>query len=154
MDNRIVWAKVPGLQRGFNYIMQCSICCEPFTIKGILFNEGRGIFCSKSCAIKNRHMISDKTPSKQSNYKSGRYKKSGYWMLTIGPKQYIYEHRHIMQEHIGRELDRKEHVHHKNGNRLDNRIDNLELLSMSKHMSEHATKVVVYRSRNELGQFI
>ena len=75
-------------------------------------------------------------------------------MLTIGPKQYIYEHRHIMQEHIGRELDRKEHVHHKNGNRLDNRIDNLELLSISKHMSEHASKAVASRSRNKSGQFI
>lgn len=41
----------------------------------------------------------------------------------------IFEHVWIMSQHIGRSLNKKETVHHKNGIRHDNRIENLELWS-------------------------
>lgn len=37
------------------------------------------------------------------------------------------QHRLVMEEVIGRPLTRNDHVHHKNGNRQDNRPENLEL---------------------------
>lgn len=80
-------------------------------------------------------------------WKGGRNKASnGYiWIYNpehplankTSPKGYILEHRLVMCESLGRMLIKGEVVHHINGKRDDNRIENLVLTTNKEHVAEH-----------------
>ena len=50
---------------------------------------------------------------------------------------YVLEHRYIMEQKLGRYLEPDESVHHKDHNKQNNSIDNLELIKNSEHTRKH-----------------
>ena len=61
------------------------------------------------------------------NFKGGGIHR-GYKFIRGRP-----EHRIVMEQYLKRKLEKKEHIHHINHNKLDNRIENLQLLSIWEH---------------------
>ena len=62
-------------------------------------------------------------PPKRSN-------KDGYMEVRLNGRT-LLEHRLVMAEHLGRDLLPGENVHHRNGVKTDNRIENLELWTVN-----------------------
>lgn len=58
--------------------------------------------------------------------------------LSDGTKRSVLEHREVMEAHLGRKLESWECVHHRDGNRANNALGNLEVISRGDHAREHA----------------
>ncbi len=124
-------------------LKNCSEC-------GLEFNARKGrdvkraldkMFCSRKCMSVNRA----KTIKLENHHgwKGGEFiRNDGRYLYRAtykGDRKYkkSFIHREVMEEHLGRKLERWEEVHHIDENRLNNDISNLEVLSKSEHAKLH-----------------
>lgn len=120
-------------------IVQCS--CEAKTVKEIptMYLTKKRPILSCGCAKKMRvnHVEAKHAPRISKGYRYV-YAPNSVGAKTSGSyKGYVFEHRLIMEKHIGRPLTDNEDVHHIDFNPLNNDITNLMLLSKCEHSRLH-----------------
>jgi len=100
--------------------------------------------------------------SKNSNWKGGRTKHSSGYVLVYTPEhprahnRYVFEHILVMEKKLGRYVRKDELIHHINGIKDDNRLENLEILTTREHsLKQHPygleKKDGLYRGRKIAG---
>lgn len=111
----------------------CANCGKPLDRHQARLRRSEHHFCDMRChgAWQSQHKTGKANPA----YKTGHHQdpRTGYYY--VGGR---LEHRVIMEAHLGRTLETWEHVHHKNHDRSDNRLENLEVKPAPEHARYHA----------------
>lgn len=109
-----------GTQQAFNCKCDCGASVFDVMATNLKRKNTQSCGCYKSEIASRRHL----RPWTECNWKVND---QGY-LRACWRGKIILQHRMVMEDQLGRPLQPWEHVHHKNGIRSDNRIENLELV--------------------------
>lgn len=115
--------------------VKCAYCGKPVEKHKSQIERRKNIFCSRDCAYNFRRFHNTRD-----SWKGGTLgTTTGYVYITINKRQ-IGEHILVAEKKIGRRLRPGEVVHHINGDRTDNRPENLVVMTNADHVSLHRKK--------------
>lgn len=130
-----------GFTNNYKDLVECSNCGKPTWKWRSNLRHQKRVGCSKKCTSKNASGINSWNFAGDRAFKRG--KKDGYIMFykpdhpAANRTGRLPEHRLIMERRIGRYLKKGEFVHHVNGLKSDNRIENLFLCNSFQHLKLH-----------------
>lgn len=115
------------------YSGNCVFCSKLFYAR-----RKSARYCSVRCSLLFLHKMAPRINEQNPNWKGGitLCPRGHYKVCTRGGKR-IKIHRMVMEKHLGRPLLHSEVVHHINHDKLDNRIENLQVMTPSEHTSHH-----------------
>ncbi len=121
-NKKFIWASCMdcGKER---WVAYCVTRNEPEAV--------RCYFCSRTCSRKKKFDGGRTRDIK--GYVLIKLEVDNFFLPTANKQRYILEHRLIMAKHLGRNLHSWEIVHHKNGIKDDNHIENLQIVSEMQH---------------------
>ena len=135
------------VSRALRISRKCITCGKKLLLKVPNVRNGlQGAKCL-SCVVKLRNAERYAELKKSGKWKGGRKIDWYGYILVYRPTHpreqngYVFEHRLVMEKKLGRYLWSFETVHHRNANRQDNRIENLELWVGNHGYGARATEV-------------
>jgi len=123
-----------GRKAGYRCITKCHQCGREREFTYSVIRKGGGLFCSIKC--RGKFQGEKRRMENHPNWQGGKRKdKRGYVLIKreSGNVGYIREHRLVMEKFLGRKLKRWEIIHHKNGIKDDNRLENLQIVVQKTH---------------------
>jgi len=140
------------IRRGSHYFLParpCVSCGTEFEPR-VGANPAHGLYCGRSCANKvNRQQRAPWGVDGHRTIEPGRYVRV---RMPSHPAAtgtgYVYEHRLVVEKRLGRYLREDEQIHHINGDKTDNRDENLEVLTKAEHLKKHRAEYEEKRLRN------
>jgi hypothetical protein len=113
-------------------IRVCENCDKTFVVSNSSIRKGSstGRFCSMSCTHEFRRNVEGFFGKNKPHSKPGSFKTPDGYLNIYDPGRgkTVKEHRIVVEKHLGRKLNTWERIHHKNGIRDDNNIENLEIV--------------------------